>query len=355
MTIGSFLWRAFLLLDAVMICGVVLGTGYQALRTSRDRRMFPPPGRLIFVKGRRMHIHCIGESSPTVVIVPGSGVWSSQWSVIQRDLAKDVRACTYDRAGLGWSDPSTSPRTAQQAADELHELLLSAGEPSPFLLVGESYGGYVARLFHDKYPNQVAGMVLVESAHERQWEEIPRAKALLQDALPKLRIALWLSRIGFSRWKVADRGQDLPPDVRGPLVAAQAQTQTFQAILAEIAGVFASADQVARTHSLGSLPLVVVSAGHSFNKFVTPAHEPQLDHMNQTWLKLQDELTNLSTNSTHLTHPEATHGIAREHPAFVADAIRRAALCARVERRLSPESPDSREADTAIKLDASQR
>ncbi len=136
MTIGSFLWRAFLLLDAVMICGVVLGTGYQAFRTSRDRRMFPPPGRLIFVKGRRMHIHCIGESSSTVVIVPGSGVWSSQWSVIQRDLAKDVRACTYDRAGLGWSDPSTSPRTAQQAADELHELLLSAGEPSPFLLVG---------------------------------------------------------------------------------------------------------------------------------------------------------------------------------------------------------------------------
>jgi len=352
MNMGSLFWRAFLLLDAVVICGVMLATGYQAFRTSRDRRMFPAPGRLIVVLGRRMHIDCAGENSPTVVIIPGSGVWSSQWSVIQRDLAKDVRACTYDRAGLGWSDPATSPRTAQQAAEELHELLLSAGEPGPFLLVGESYGGYVARLFHHRYPNQVAGMVLVESAHERQWEEIPRAKILLQDASSKLKIASWLSRIGYFRWTIIDRGEDLPSDVRGSIVAAQVRTQTFQAILAEIAGVFTSVDQVAKTDSLGSLPLVVVSAGHSFNKFVTPAQEPKLDQMNQTWLRLQNELTNLSSNSTHLTLPDATHGIAREHPVFVADAIRRATLCVRVGERFSR---DAREAVTFGKFGGLQR
>lgn len=332
-TLGSLFWRAFLLIDAIVLTAAAFAACYQVVRTRQDRLEFPPPGRLVAVGNFRLHIDCVGERPPTVVVVPGTGVWSAQWSLIQRDLAKDARVCTYDRAGFGWSDSANSPQTALQAALELHELLASASESSPYLLVGESYGGYVVRLFHEKYPHQVAGIVLVESAHERQWKEIPQAKSLLEQAAPKLKTAVLLSRLAFFRWKVSDSGADLPEGVRASFRAAQAHTETFQAILAELDGVFASTQQVSETHRLGSLPLVVVSAGCSFNKFVTADKEPQLDQMNRKWLQLQQELAGLSDNSVHLVSPKATHGIAREQPDLVAKAIRQTLQLARSHQK----------------------
>ena len=120
-----------------------------------------------------------------------------------------------------------------------------------------------------------------------------------------------------------DKGEDLSPDARRALIATQARTQTFVAFRNELGGVFMSAQQVGGTHSFGDLPLVVVSAGHSFDKFF-PAGERQTELMNEKWMRLQDELARLSTNSVHLVNKTATHGIAREQPEFVIAAIRKA-------------------------------
>jgi hypothetical protein len=167
------------------------------------------------------------------------------------------------------------------------------------------------------------GIVFIESAHERQWDEIPQAKALLTSAVGKLKAAVWLSRIGFLRWIARDEGHDLPPDVRPALMALQSRTEMVQAALAEIDGVFESAREVAGVPPLGSLALVVVSAGRSFQRFLPNGDPAELHQMNKRWMSLQDDLCHLSTNCVHLVQPDATHGIAREQPDFVAAAVRR--------------------------------
>jgi len=315
--------RSFVLGTSLVVVVVCLGATYQAIASHFDRNAFPPPGRRIDVGGYRLHLYCQGRGNPTIVVSPGIGVWSLQWSKIQGELAQDTRICTYDRGGYGWSDPGVSTPTANQAADELHVLLERAGEHGPYVLVGESYGGYVTRLFVEKYRPDVAGVVLVESAHERQWDELPRAKALALQAQQQLTVGRWLSRIGFFRFVPMDRGEDLSPAVGRALIATQARTQTLVVFRNEMGGAFVSAQQAGGTHSFGDLPLVVVSAGHSFNKFF-PAGEPQTGAMNEKWMRLQDELVLLSTNSVQMINETATHAIAREQPEFVIRAIRKA-------------------------------
>jgi pimeloyl-ACP methyl ester carboxylesterase len=321
------LWKwikhSLVLCTSLVVVVVCFGAVYQAIASHFDSNALPPPGRRIDVGGYRLHLYCQGRGSPTIVVNPGIGVWSLQWSKIQGALAQDTRICTYDRGGYGWSDSGVSAPTASQAADELHMLLERADEQGPYVLVGESYGGYITRLFVKEHRPDVAAVVLVESAHERQWDELPRAKALALQAQQQLRVGSWLSRIGFFRFLPMDRGQDLSPAVRRALLATQARTQTFVAFRNEMGGAFVSAQQAGETHSFGDLPLVVVSAGRSFDKFF-PAGEKETVPMNEKWMRLQDELAQLSTNSVHMVSETATHGIAREQPEFVIAAIRKA-------------------------------
>jgi pimeloyl-ACP methyl ester carboxylesterase len=127
-----------------------------------DLASHPPPGRLVDAGGHRLHIHCTGEGSPVVVLDAGLGDSVAVWATIQEKLATTTRVCSYDRAGLGWSDPGPQPRTYQRAAEELHALLEKAGEKGPFVLVGHSAGVNTVRLFAAAYPEQVAGLALIE-------------------------------------------------------------------------------------------------------------------------------------------------------------------------------------------------
>ena len=126
---------------------VVAGAVYQAIGTWRDRRRFPPPGRLVRFNERRMHIHVTGAGTPTVVFESGMGASCLSWTLVQPQVAQFARAVSYDRAGHGWSDPTRRPRTARQIAQELHTLLDATGVPGPYVLVGHSFGGYVNRAF----------------------------------------------------------------------------------------------------------------------------------------------------------------------------------------------------------------
>jgi pimeloyl-ACP methyl ester carboxylesterase len=332
--------RSFILGTSLVVTVVCFGAVYQAIASHLDANALPPPGRRIDVGGYHLHLYCQGRGNPTIVVNPGAGVWSVQWSKIQGALAQDTRICTYDRGGYGWSDSGVSTPTASQAADELHVLLERSGEHGPYVLVGESYGGYITRLFLKKYRPDVAAVVLVESAHDRQWDELPRAKALALQAQQQLTVGSWLSRIGFFRFLPMDRGEDLSPEVRRALMATQARTQSFVAFRNEMRGVFVSAQQAGEIHSFGDLPLVVVSAGRSFDKFF-PAGERETVSMNEKWVRLQDELAQLSTNSVHMVSATATHGIARGQPEFVIEAIRKGTQLA-VARQTELEEPDLR-------------
>src|SRR3984893_10985615 len=125
-----------------------------------------PPGKLVDLGGHKLHVNCTGKGNPTVVVENGLGDFSFGWILVQSKVATFTRICTYDRAGYAWSDPGPKPRTFAQLNLELHDALQKLGERGPFVLVGHSYGGPVMRNFAATYPDQVAGMVFVEAAHE---------------------------------------------------------------------------------------------------------------------------------------------------------------------------------------------
>src|SRR5579864_9477628 len=162
----------------VGLLGVVLmlvlgGFLYENISEARDSRFNAMPGRLVDVGGMKMHIDCTGEGSPTVILDSGLGDSYVSWRKVQPQIAKFVRVCSYDRAGLGYSDSSPRPRTSKVIAEELHSLLQAAGIAPPYILVGHSLGGYNVRLYQNLYPKEVIGMVLVDASHPDQENRFP--------------------------------------------------------------------------------------------------------------------------------------------------------------------------------------
>src|SRR5215213_9385758 len=156
------------LFGLIVVLGLV-GAVYESAAEAADVRAYPPPGQLVDVGGYRLHMNCTGTGSPTVVIDAGWGDWSASWSSwVQPEVAKTTRVCSYDRAGMGWSEAGPLPRNAQQFAKELHTLLQNAGIPGPYVVVGHSMGGLPVRVFVHEYATDVAGVVLIESMNPRQ-------------------------------------------------------------------------------------------------------------------------------------------------------------------------------------------
>src|SRR5215472_5441082 len=183
---------------------LAFGAVYQWLGTWRDRRRFPPPGRLVRVNNRLMHIHATGQGTPTVLFESGMGASCLSWTLVQPAVAEFCRAVSYDRAGHGWSDPAEEFRTARQIAQELRVLLNVARVPGPYVLVAHSFGGYVSRAFAHLYRGEVAGMVLVDSIHPDEWENPTRDQLkMVHVGLRYARIAAWLARLGVVRYCLA--------------------------------------------------------------------------------------------------------------------------------------------------------
>src|SRR6185503_7396802 len=126
----------------------------------------PPPGRLVDVGGRKLHVNCAGSGSPTVVLEAGASSFALDWSLVQPEIARTQRVCSYDRAGSGWSDPRPDVETPARIAADLHAALAAAGERPPYVLVGHSAGGLYVRLYQLEHPNEVVGLVLVDPATE---------------------------------------------------------------------------------------------------------------------------------------------------------------------------------------------
>jgi len=157
-----------LLVLAILIAG---GIGYEQVARRRDRARFPQVGRSVDIGGRSLNIYCSGQGAPAVVLesdalVPGFG-----WAPVQRELAGFTRACWYDRAGYGWSDPAPAPHPSSASARDLHALLQAAGVAPPYILVGAGFGAFNVRVYCGLYPDEVAGMVFVDAPHEDEWNQ----------------------------------------------------------------------------------------------------------------------------------------------------------------------------------------
>lgn len=176
-----FVKRALIGLVLLLVCAVLAGAAYQAIANWRDARRFPQEGRSIPLGADftrvSLNLNCAGQGGPTVILDRGLGVPAAGWDLVMPDVAKFARVCSYDRAGYGWSSAGPMPRTSGEIVKELHALLAASGEKGPYVLVAHSFGGYNVRVYADKYPANVAGLVLVDTSHEDQERLMPTSLA----------------------------------------------------------------------------------------------------------------------------------------------------------------------------------
>jgi pimeloyl-ACP methyl ester carboxylesterase len=184
-----------------MLLFALLGAVYQVLGTRRDGKIYPPPGRWVDLGTHRLHLLESGSGSPTILLEAGLMSTVLSWSELQRELAGSFRVVSYDRAGLGWSDLGQMPRTADQIADELYALLQKAHIPSPYVLVGHSFGGLTMPLFAARYPQEVAGMVLIDPVAPAEWNPpSEHDRKLVSIGAKVCRRSAVLTRIGLPRF-----------------------------------------------------------------------------------------------------------------------------------------------------------
>ena len=179
----------------------LLGVVYQTLGSLRDSKAYPPPGRLVDLGSHRLHLLELGQGSPTILLEAGLMSTVLSWSDLQRELSRSFRVVSYDRAGLGWSDLGPMPRTADRIVDELHAMLERAAIPPPYVLVGHSFGGLTMPLFAERYPEEVAGMVLVDPVAPAEWNPpAEQDRKLTRIGATVCRRAAFLARIGLIRF-----------------------------------------------------------------------------------------------------------------------------------------------------------
>src|SRR6266853_5723495 len=144
---------------------IALAASAQTGAQSNSPRGYPPPGRLVDFGGRKLHLYCSGQGKPTVILVAGGGAFAIDWALVQPKVARTTRVCSYDRAGLGWSQPGPAEETVEETVDDLHRLLGSAKERGLYLLVGASIGGIFIRAYQHAFPKEVAGLIFDNSSH----------------------------------------------------------------------------------------------------------------------------------------------------------------------------------------------
>jgi pimeloyl-ACP methyl ester carboxylesterase len=308
-------WRGLLrILKGTTLAVVALsstGAVYEVLAAAGDAERYPVPGTYVDIGGYSLHISCLGQGSPAVILDAGLGGTSRDWVLVQARLAAHTRVCAYDRAGMGHSDPGPEPRSPARLADELRRLLKTAGVPGPYVLVAHSLSGKSARPFAAAHPEDVAGMVLVDSRSEKIDAATPPDEAeAFALALKRQAFLLTLARkVGLVRLmgSMVRDAPSLPPGVATEMALLQTQPQLLRATTAE--GLARSMDDVVLNGaSLGEIPLVVIAAGDSMASI-------------PGWAEAQAELAALSREGRLVVAEGSSHLVQIDQPEIVIDAV----------------------------------
>jgi len=304
-----------------------------------------PIGRMIDIGGRKVHIHCTGRGRPTVVVENGGAAFSFDWEFVQPQVARFTRICTYDRAGYAWSDAGPHFDTFDQAAHDLHLLLARADVPGPYVLVGHSLGGMLIRFYQAKYPKDVVGMVLVDSSHEQSLQRVGPKMVRIPELTAEQFHAL-IDEGKTNRPKNAEPNLApttiFPPYDRLPAKLQNLHLWALKKVLplVESWGLNLQFDlsrlhqlRVASPHPLGNMPLEVLTASQ-FDVVSAPGitfEQARRDH-----LRLQNDLTQLSANSRHITVSGSGHEIYLYQPGAVVRSISAVVISVKNHSPLSP-------------------
>lgn len=304
---------------AVFLVLALVGALVQAVAERRDAAAHPAPGELVELPdGRRLHLQIAGEQheGPTVVLEGGAGASSPAWAWVQPAVAEHATVVAYDRAGLGWSDPSTNQPDADAVITDLRNALAARGLPGPYVLVGHSLGAHYARAFAQEHPDQVAGLVLVDPSHERMSEVVGPHDGMA----PLLAVGRAATRIGLTRiYNPFEDDVPLLPQPQRDQALAQMVTvghvRTFGAEMMAVDRVGALLDSDAGT--LGDRPLRVVNAAGG-------ATSDDQQAIFDALVELREGLTDLSNMGESTVLPDASHTSIitdQVHAAVVSDAV----------------------------------
>ena len=291
---------------AILAIASIAG-GYETVRAATAPTV-KMPGQLVDVGGYRLHIHCTGSGAPTVVLQPGAGNSSSDMGWIASAVASNTRVCVYDRPGRGWSDATDTPQDANQIATDLHTLLQRAHVPGPYVLAGHSFGGLYVLTYAARYPDQVAGMVLIDSTAPAASPPAHPASPLADDSAVGRVSALLSStaaRLGVARLLAGAEASTLSPRSADQARVTSATAESARSTIEEyLLTADASVDEAASLTDFGHKPLFVLTAGTGS----APG-----------WMTKQNKLAALSSNSVHHVVPGAAHAdlVFEQRPAAV--------------------------------------
>jgi pimeloyl-ACP methyl ester carboxylesterase len=284
------------------MAAAAVGGAVETVGLNSDQRAYAMPGRLYDVGGHRLHLNCTGSGSPTVVLMSGLGGFSVGWARIAPAVADTTRICAYDRAGQGWSENAPDLQDGVAAAADLHTLLGRAGENGPYVLVGHSIGGDHAMVYADRYPEQVAGMVLLDATSPY------RTAAGTTHAGPPGPVALLpsLARLGVGRLLPTSFWSGLPEPAASQHKAFASSPRAWSNTVAETGTMPALLSQAQGLSTLGSTPLVVLTAAEHVTDPV--------------WADAHNRMAELSTNSSQRP-ADASHGGLLDEEGGAADSV----------------------------------
>ncbi|WEN14272.1 alpha/beta hydrolase [Rhodanobacter sp. AS-Z3] len=327
---GRHGWRTLRRIGRVtLVLLLVLGTAgavWNVLAIRHYRKAFPPPGKLFTVNGNQMHLYCSGAGSPTVVLESGLGDDFLTWGKVQPALSLATRVCSYDRAGLGWSEPQSGPRDATPIASQLHELLQQAQVKGPLLLMGHSAGGIYIRAYASRYPHEVAGLVFVDASSPTQDSVMP-ANLRALDERGGLQVSLMKALMWLGVDRVLGVCDQVPPgfEAQAGLLKADAcipaQVDAYQG---EQADWSASLLETAQTGPYGDLPILVFSRDPNASlpsQLPAPVTAAELRQGMLIWDGLQQQLAQLSTHGQRIIAKGSGHYIQLDRPDVLNRAV----------------------------------
>lgn len=237
--------RVSLALGTVLLFLVLAGVTYQSVSNAVERRRFPHPGKMVDVGDHQLHLYCVGERHPSVVLEAPAGGMSMNWAWVQNDLKSSVRVCTYDRSGLGWSEAGDAPYDPMRVPGELHALLQQAGERGPYLLAGQELGSVFAQMFAARYPREVIGLVKIDDPADTAGA---RRSTKTTSAWP------WLARVGLLRVtrSLSRHAAGLPPPANGAAQAFLNRPDHLTRASRELASLDATAAELGTTSRVSS-------------------------------------------------------------------------------------------------------
>lgn len=307
---GYRVWRKVterVVLSFTVLLAIVLGgsSSFNAIRLYCFRAANPPPGILYTVDGRKMRINCTGSGSPTIILEAGSGGDGLVWGGVQPVLSRTTRVCSYDRAGLGWSEPRPRPRDADRIVSELHELLLSAHVTGPIVLMGHSRGGIYIRDYASRYPADVAGFVFVDSATPSPSRSHGLNQPLIMTMMGRPLFILGIPRL------LSFCSQPKPGfDARTGILQREDLCHTdYGTVLDELEGLEQS-DQRFLPASYGELPILILSHDPSFDRHSCCPQEGMV----RLSMRSQQIIANGSGHYIQFDRPDL---IEREVPLFI--------------------------------------